>query len=161
LPIGGVVIRDSVADVLINRGGEFNHGFTYSGHPVSCAVAAANIRLMRESGVIEQVHDHTAPYFQQQWHALEAHPLIVEARGVGLIGGLALDKAKVTNSDYVKDGACGTLCRDLALEHGLVMRAVGDDLIICPPLIISTEEIDQLMSCVQAVLDDAIERLSS
>lgn len=161
LPIGGVVIRDSVADVLINRGGEFNHGFTYSGHPVACAVAAANIRLMRDSGVIDQVHDRTAPYFQQQWHALQAHPLIAEARGVGLLGGLALDKTAVTHADYAKTGACGTLCRDLALEHGLVMRAVGDDLIICPPLVITNAEIDQLMAGVRAVLDDAVEHLSS
>lgn len=158
-PIGGVVVRDRVADVLIERGGEFNHGFTYSGHPVACAVAAANIRLLREGGIVQRVGSLLAPYFQRRWHALAEHPLVAEARGAGLLGGLELDGSATRNPDYTKKGACGTLCRDLAIEHGLIIRSVEDALIISPPLIITIEEIDILMARVQAVLDAAAEVL--
>lgn len=159
-PIGGVVVRDEVADVLIRRGGEFQHGFTYSGHPVACAVAAANLRLLREGGIVDHVRQTAAPHFQRLWHELEAHPVVAEARGVGLLGGLALDLGAVSQSDQYKKGTYGNLCRDLALENGLVMRAVGDDLILSPPLVITTEEIDDLMARVRRVLDAAAEQLA-
>ncbi len=156
-PIGGVVVRDTVAEVLISRGGDFNHGFTYSGHPVACAVAAANVRLLRDGGIVEHVSNLAAPYFQRLWHALEDHPLVAQARGIGLLGGLTLNLDTVRKQHKV--GACGTMCRDLAIEHGLVMRSVKDDLVVSPPLVILVEQIDVLIARVQAVLDDAAERL--
>lgn len=159
LPIGGVVVRDTVADVLIERGGEFNHGFTYSGHPVACAVAAANIRLLRDEGVVEQVGDVLAPYFQRRLHALAEHPLVADTRGVGLLGALEIDVDARNNADYAERGACGMLCRTLAIEHGLVMRSVDDALILSPPLTITVEEIEVLMTRVEKVLDAAAKTL--
>lgn len=159
LPIGGVVIRDEVANTLIQRGGEFQHGFTYSGHPVACAVAAANVRLLRDEGIVEHVRTTAAPHFQQKLKALESHPLVAETRGAGLLAGIALDLGdKARDKDYRK-GSFGNICRDLAIENGLVMRAVGDDLILSPPLIISTDEIDDLMTRVASVLDGAAAQL--
>lgn len=158
-PIGGVVIRDKVADVLINQGGEFNHGFTYSGHPVACAVATANIRLLRDEGIVERVAEIVSPYFQRRWQELGHHPLVTEARGVGLLGALELDRQVAHRGGYHADGAFGTVCRDIATEQGLVMRSVGDALIVCPPLIITTEQIDDLIDAARHTLDAAAKHL--
>jgi putrescine aminotransferase len=160
-PIGGVVVRDEIADVLIQKGGEFQHGFTYSGHPVACAVAAANVRLLHDRGIVEHVRTTAAPYFQDQWRALASHPVVAETRCAGLLGGLSLDVEAMTGGAVHKKGACGDVCRDLALEHGLVMRAVDDDLVVSPPLVITPEEIDDLISRVRKVLDEAAGRLAS
>ena len=86
LPLGGVMVGDRVADVLIDKGGEFFHGFTYSGHPAACAVSIANIRLMQREGLVERVRDDIGPYLQERWHRLAEHPLVGETRMVGLMG---------------------------------------------------------------------------
>ena len=84
IPMGGVVVRDEIVEVL-NQGGEFYHGFTYSGHPVAAAVALENIRILREEKIIEKVKAETAPYLQKRWQELADHPLVGEARGVGMV----------------------------------------------------------------------------
>ncbi|WP_435102703.1 aminotransferase [Arhodomonas sp. AD133] len=159
-PIGGVVVRDTVADVLVDAGGEFCHGFTYSGHPVACAVAAANVRLMRDEGLIARARDEIAPHLQRRWRELGSHPLAAEVRGVGLLGGLELDREAAQGTHYERAGALGTLCRDLAVEHGVVMRSVGDALVVSPPLVITCAQIDDLVDRARMVLDEAASRLT-
>ena len=150
LPIGGVMIGDRVAQVLIDAGGEFQHGFTYSGHPAACAVAAANIRILQDEQIVERVHDATGPYFRQRWSELGDHPLVGEARCVGLLGALEL----LNNSQSKEDvGKVGTRCKHLCMENGLVMRAVGDAMIVSPPLVISKAEIDELITLAAKGLD--------
>ncbi len=85
IPMGGLIVRDEVVEVL-NEGGDFNHGFTYSGHPVAAAVALENIRILRDEKIIEQVKSETAPYLQKRLRELTDHPLVGEVRGVGHVG---------------------------------------------------------------------------
>ncbi|MBA1272981.1 aspartate aminotransferase family protein [Stutzerimonas azotifigens] len=151
IPMGGVVVRDEVVQTL-NEGGEFYHGFTYSGHPVAAAVALENIRILREERIVERVKAHTAPYLQKRWAELAEHPLVGEARGVGMLGALELVKDKKTRERFTDQGV-GMRCRDHCFDNGLVMRAVGDTMIISPPLVISTDEIDELLAKVRRCLD--------
>ncbi|MBK3759550.1 aspartate aminotransferase family protein [Stutzerimonas frequens] len=151
IPMGGVIVRDEVVQTL-NEGGEFYHGFTYSGHPVAAAVALENIRILREEKIVERVKTKTAPYLQSRWQELVEHPLVGEARGVGLLGALELVKNKKTRERFV-DADVGMRCREHCFRNGLVMRAVGDTMIISPPLVISEEQIDELIGKVRLCLD--------
>ncbi|HXH04167.1 MAG TPA: aspartate aminotransferase family protein [Candidatus Competibacteraceae bacterium] len=153
LPIGGVMVSDRVAEVLIERGGEFFHGFTYSGHPVACAVAAANIRIIRDEQLVERVASDIGPYLQKRWRLLAEHPLVGEARGLGLFGALELVKDKRTRARFPELGSVGLLCRDICVQNGLVMRAVGDTMIVAPPLIMTREQIDELVEKAWRCLD--------
>lgn len=158
LPIGGVMVADRVARVLIERGGDFNHGFTYSGHPVSCAVACATINILRSEGIIEHVRTNVGPYLQQRWRELADHPLVGEARGVGLIGALELVRDKKTRQPFAEPGNMGTLCRDICIDNGLVMRAVRDTMIIAPPLVMTRAQVDELIEKARKSLDMTLEK---
>lgn len=159
LPIGGVLVGDRVAETLIEEGGEFFHGFTYSGHPVCAAVAQRNLELLEAEGVVDRVRDEIGPYLAGRWKALEAHPLVGEARSLGLIGALELvDPA--SGERFPEARGVGTLCRDLCFAGGLVMRSVGDTMIISPPLVISREEIDELIAKARRALDATLARLA-
>ncbi|MDI5889727.1 aspartate aminotransferase family protein [Halomonas rhizosphaerae] len=153
LPIGGVLVGDRVADTLIQEGGEFFHGFTYSGHPVCAAVALKNLELMEAEGVVERVRDELGPYLARRWATLADHPLVGEARSLGLMGALELiDPASGERFD--KALAAGNLCRDISFRRGLVMRSVGDTMIIAPPLVITREQIDDLVTLAREALDE-------
>ena len=151
IPMGGLIVRDEVVAVL-NEGGDFNHGFTYSGHPVAAAVALENIRILREERIVERVKAETAPYLQKRLRELSDHPLVGEVRGVGLLGAIELVKDKATRARYTGKGA-GMICRTFCFENGLIMRAVGDTMIIAPPLVISFVEIDELIEKARKCLD--------
>ena len=142
LPIGGVMVADRIMDVLINQGGEFNHGYTYSGHPVCAAVAIANIRLMQRENIVQTVRESTAPYFQKRLRELGEHPLVGEVRGVGMFGALELVKDKENYIKFDKDLGVGGICREFCFDNNLVMRAVGDTMIVSPPLVILAADID-------------------
>ena len=152
VPMGGLVVRDKIVEVL-NQGGDFNHGFTYSGHPVAAAVALENIRILREERIVERVRDETAPYLQRRLQELADHPLVGEVRGVGMLGAIELVKNKATRERYPSELAVGMLCRGHCFERGLVMRAVGDTMIIAPPLVITKDEIDELLEKARECLD--------
>ena len=155
LPIGGVMIADRVADAFIEKGGEFFHGYTYSGHPACCAAALANLDIMQRERLVERVADDIGPYLQQRWKALGDHPLVGEARMVGLVGALELVPAKGDRSrKFAPTGEVGTLCRDISFGNGLVMRAVRDSMIISPPLVLTHEEADELVARAARTLDD-------
>lgn len=151
IPMGGLIVRDEVVAVL-NEGGDFNHGFTYSGHPVAAAVALENIRILREEKIVERVNAETAPYLQKRLRELSDHPLVGEVRGVGLLGAIELVKDKTTRERYTGKGA-GMICRTFCFNNGLIMRAVGDTMIIAPPLVISFAEIDELVEKARKCLD--------
>lgn len=151
IPMGGVIVRDEIVEVL-NQGGEFYHGFTYSGHPVAAAVALENIRILRDEKIVEKVKAETAPYLQQRWQELADHPLVGEARGVGMVGALELVKNKKTRERFNELGV-GMQCREHCFRNGLIMRAVGDTMIISPPLVITKDEIDELVTKARKCLD--------
>ena len=152
VPMGGLVVRDEIVQVL-NEGGDFNHGFTYSGHPVAAAVALENIRILREEKIIERVREETAPYLQKRLRELADHPLVGEVRGVGMLGAIELVQDKATRTRYPSDKAVGMVCRGHCFDNGLIMRAVGDTMIISPPLVISKSEIDELVEKARKCLD--------
>ena len=153
LPIGGVMVADEVARVMIEGGGEFFHGYTYAGHPTCCAVAERNIRILRDERLVERVREDTGPYLQRRWRELEDHPLVGEARGVGFIGALELVRDKRTRARFDPLGEVGTMCRDFCFDNGLVMRAVWDTMIISPPLVMTHAEIDELIERARHCLD--------
>lgn len=153
LPIGGVMLSDRVAEVLIDRGGEFQHGFTYSGHPACAAVAIENLRLLREEGLITRVHDDIGPYFQARLGELVDHPLVGEVRGLGLIAGIQLCADKRRRRLFAHQGDTGSLCRDHSFDAGLVMRAVQDSMVLSPPLVISHRQVDELLEKARKALD--------
>ena len=146
LPIGAVMVGDRVARSLIARGGEFAHGFTYSAHPVCSAVALANLEIIQREKLVEQVQASTGPYLQQRWAEFADHPLVGEARGLGLLGALELVKSKHPRTWFDPRGKVGERCRDNAIRNGLVMRATRDTMIIAPPLVITRAEIDELVN---------------
>ncbi|PTQ73883.1 aspartate aminotransferase family protein [Pseudomonas sp. GV071] len=151
IPMGGLIVSDKVAEV-INEGGDFNHGFTYSGHPVAAAVALENLRIIREEKILENVRETTAPYLQQRLRELADHPLVGEVRGLGMLGAIELVKDKATRARYEGKGV-GMICRGHCFNNGLIMRAVGDTMIIAPPLVISKAEIDELVEKARKCLD--------
>ena len=153
LPIGGVIVGDRVAKLLVEAGGDFNHGFTYSGHPVCAAVALENIRILRREHIVENVRDRLGPYLKQGLERLREHPLVGEVRCVGLLGAIELVKNKATRERFPKPGSTGTVCRDHALRTGLVLRATGDTMLLSPPLVITEAQIDELLTKTRTALD--------
>ncbi|MFD2191241.1 aspartate aminotransferase family protein [Pistricoccus aurantiacus] len=160
LPIGGVLVGDLVAETLIEEGGEFFHGFTYSGHPTCAAVALRNLELLEEEGVVDNVRDNLAPYLAKRWAELAEHPIVGEARSVGLMGALELVADKTTNARFDKSLSAGNVCRDICFDSGLVMRSVGDIMVISPPLVITREQIDELVDLARRALDETAARLA-
>jgi len=159
LPLGGVMVSDRVAEVIISRGGEFAHGYTYSGHPAACAVALANIRVLRDEGIIDRVREDTAPYFKQRWASLAEHPIVGEARSIGMMAAIEIVSDKETRQRFDKNLKAGTRCRDFCFSNGLVMRAVGDTMIVSPPLIMEHSHIDELIEKAWRCLDLTAESL--
>ncbi|MBH0238268.1 aspartate aminotransferase family protein [Methylobrevis albus] len=162
LPIGGVLVGEKVASLMVaGEFGDFNHGYTYSGHPVACAAAIANLRIIRDEGLVERVANDIGPYLQKKWLALGDHPLVGEARMVGLIGALELVPAKPERRRFPDPGKVGTICRDFSFANGLVMRAVKDTMIISPPLVLNHEEADELVRLTEKTLDDTYAALKA
>lgn len=157
IPLGGVLVGDRVADVLIKQGGEFNHGFTYSGHPVACAAALENIRILEEEKLIERVADDTGPYLKQRFAELADHPLVGYADSCGFVAGLNLVRTKADNphDNVAFDSALGVgmVCRGHMFGNGMIMRAVGDRMIIAPPLVMTREQIDEMITLIRRCLD--------
>jgi putrescine aminotransferase len=155
-PISAAMVGDRVANTLIEDGGEFFHGFTYSGHPVSCAVALENIRILEDEKLVDRARDDIGPYLQAGLRSLADHPLVGEVRGVGMIGALELVKDKDGPVFFDPLGQVGTICRDHCFANGLVMRAVRDAMVCSPPLVITREEIDRLVEILGRCLDKTL-----
>ena len=153
VPLGGVMVGNRVADVLIEKGGEFNHGYTYSGHPVACAVALANLDIMERERLPQRVHDDIGPYLALRFKELQEHPLVGDAETCGFVGGLVLVKNKQTRERFNGDLGVGMVCRGHCFGNGLIMRAVGDRMIIAPPLTMTHAQIDEMMDLIVKCLD--------
>jgi putrescine aminotransferase len=154
IPLGGVMVGNRVADVLIEKGGEFNHGYTYSGHPVACAVALANLDLMEREQLPQRVKGELGAYFARRYAELNEHPLVGLAETCGFMAGLVLVKNKQTRERFGADAtAVGMVCRGHCFRNGLIMRAVDDRMIIAPPLVMTTSDIDEMMRLIRLALD--------
>jgi putrescine aminotransferase len=157
VPLGGVLVGSRVAHTLIDKGGDFNHGFTYSGHPVACAAALENLRILREERLVEKVALETGPYLKAAFAKLAEHPLVGYADSCGLVAGLNLVRRKgATMHDceqFDRVQAVGMLCRTHMFDHGVIMRAVGERMIVAPPLVITRAQIDEMAEKIGHCLD--------
>ncbi|MCH8060188.1 MAG: aspartate aminotransferase family protein [Proteobacteria bacterium] len=153
LPLGGVMISDRVADVLIDKGGEFFHGYTYSGHPAACAVAIANLKILQDEQLVERVKDDIGPYLQAGWKKLAEHPIVGETRMIGLMGAIEIVKNKKSLQRYEEKQGVGTICRDHLINNGLVLRTVGDTIVAAPPFNLSHDEADEMLEKIWRCLD--------
>ena len=159
IPLGGVVVGKRVAQVLIEKGGEFNHGYTYSGHPAACAVALANIEILEHDGLVDRVLNETGPYLAQQYAQLAHHPLVGGAETCGLVAGFVLMKDKANHIAFDEETGVGMMCRAHCFANGLIMRAVGDRMIIAPPLVTTKAQIDEMMALIHLCLDATLHEL--
>ena len=151
-PIGAVAFSDKLIKPLFEKGGEFNHGMTYAGHPVAAAVALRNLQLIEDEKLVERVAE-LAPYFNKALASLADHPIVGETRTVGLIGALELTKNKATRERFHDSGRVGTICRDHCINNGLIMRACWDTMVVAPPFCITKKEIDELVRLARFALD--------
>ena len=158
-PIGGVMVGDRVAQVLMNSG-DFNHGMTYSGHPVAAAVAAANLKILRDEGIVDRVCDDTGPYLQKKWQeAFADHPHLDDVRGVGFLAAFTWVKDKSRRELFANPGEVGTICRDIFFKNNLIMRAVGDSMVSAPPLVMTRTEIDEMIALAVRCVDQTTNTL--
>ncbi len=153
VPLGGVMVGERIARVLIDQGGEFEHGYTYSGHPVACAVALANIRLIQQLNLVQHVHDDVGPYLAKGFAALSEHPLVGDAETCGLMGALLLVKDKAKLTPFAPEVGIGMVCRNHCFANGLIMRAVGGRMIIAPPLVMTRTQMDEMLALIRRCLD--------
>lgn len=154
IPMGGVLVGDRIARALIDKGGEFNHGFTYSGHPVACAVALENLAIIKRENLVDRVREDVGPYLKQKFEALADHPLVGPAETCGLVAGLVLVKKKKPVETFPEELAVGMVCRGHMFRNGVIMRAVGDRMIIAPPLVITRAQIDEMVGLIRHCLDE-------
>ncbi len=157
VPLGGVLVGERVAKVLIGQGGEFTHGFTYSGHPVACAAALENIRIIEEEQLLARVADDTGPYLKQCFASLGEHPLVGYADSCGLVAGLNLVRKKGAtvheNEPFDENQGVGMICRGHMFDNGVIMRAVGERMIVAPPLVMTRTQIDEMVGLIRLCLD--------
>jgi putrescine aminotransferase len=161
LPISATGVSSDIVDVLRASGEEFVHGYTYSGHPVSCAVALRNLQIIEDEGLIQRVRDDAGPYLANALQQLAEHPLVGEARSLGLIGAVEIVAEKGTNRRHGKGGEAGPIVRDHCIARGLMVRAIRDSIVMSPPLVITHEEIDRLVDTIGAALDASMEQLAA
>lgn len=161
IPLGAVMFNDRVADVLSTQGGELAHGYTYSGHPVCAAVALENIRILQDEKIVETCQAETGPYLAEKWKALGEHPLVGEARIVGMVGALELVPRKPSREYFPDRGRVGQLCRDFALKNGLILRATNDAMLLSPPLVITRAQVDELAEKTWRALDQTARELGT
>lgn len=160
LPIGAVLVSQRVADVLINKVGDFNHGFTYSGHPVAAAAALENLRIIEDEKLVERTKSEIGPYFAEKLKTLEDHPAVGEVVTIGLIGAVQITKNKATRERYEKPDDIGSAVRNHCVDNGLVVRATGDRMLLSPPLTLSRENVDEIVSKLRNALDHLVETAS-
>lgn len=160
LPLGGVMVGDKVADVLLSGGGEFAHGLTYSGHPVACAAGLATLNILRDGNIIEDAATNIAPHFQARLQELCDHRIVGQVRGQGMFAAVELVSDKGSRERLAPDSAGAVYCRNMANAGGLMVRQTGDAMIMAPPLVCSTQEIDSLVDMMGEALDKTADHYS-
>lgn len=161
IPISAVALSNEIANTIVQSNDEMAHGFTYSGHPVACAVALRNIQLLEEMELVGARGDKTAAYFQSCLTSLEDHPLVGQTRGVGMLGAIELVKDKQSGERHSPEGHAGTTCRNFCFSTGVIMRAVSDTMFLSPPLVITESEMDEMFTLIRLSLDKTYAALQS
>lgn len=157
LPISAVGVADHIVAELREKGGDFVHGYTYSGHPTCAAVALRNIEILEREGLVDRTRNDTGPYLAAKLATLADHPLVGEVRSKGLLGAVEIVSEKGTNHRFGgKEGTAGPIVRDLCIKNGLMVRGIRDTIVCCPPLIITHTELDRLVSIIAQSLDEAL-----
>ena len=159
VPMSAVMVGDRVANKLVADGGEFYHGFTYSGHPVAAAVALANLELIEREDMITRVREDTGPYLAEALAPLAEHRIVGEIRTFGVLAAIELVKSKDGPEMFEDTGATGVICRDHAINRGLMMRAVRDAMILSPALTYSRADIDETVRIAAQALDATADQL--
>jgi len=155
IPLSAVLVGDRVAEALVNQDGEFYHGYTYSGHPVACAVALANLDILENERLVEGADTGVGAYFRRRIAELADHPLVGEVRSAGVVAAIELspDKARRAFFPEKDEGKVGLVCRDHCFRNDLVMRAVRDTMILSPPLVWHNDQVDELLTKARIALD--------
>jgi putrescine aminotransferase len=162
LPISAVGVSSHIVEAMRSAGGAFVHGYTYSGHPAAAAVALANIGIMEREKLNERTAEDTGPHLAQGLKQLADHPRVGEARSLGLLGAIEITSRKGTNERFGgSEGKAGPIVRDVCIQNGLMVRAVRDTIVLCPPLIIKREEIDRMLATIRRSLDEAESALTA
>ncbi len=162
LPISAVGVADHVYDSITDVGGDFVHGYTYSGHPTCAAVALKNLEIMERENLVGRAAHDAGPYLAAALARLAEHPLVGETRSLGLIGAVEIVAEKGTNRRFGgAPGKAGPIVRDLCIQNGVMIRAIRDTLVMSPPLIISQAEIDRLVGTIAKALDEAAPKLAA
>lgn len=160
LPISATAVSREIVETLRSTDDDFVHGYTYSGHPVSAAVALRNIEIMEREALVDRVANDVGPRFAEAMAGLADHPLVGEARTLGLIGAVEIVAEKGTNRRHGKGGVAGPVVRDACIARGLMVRAIRDTIVMCPPFVITHEEIDRMAAIIRAALDEAVDALA-
>jgi putrescine aminotransferase len=160
LPLSATAVSSRIVTALKESNDEFAHGFTYSGHPTAAAVALKNIEIIEREALVERVANDIGPYFAAALQRLAPHELVGEVRSLGLIGGIEIVRRKGTNERFAgKEGTAGPILRDICIANGLMVRAIRDTIVMCPPLVITRAEIDEMIGIIARSLDEAVKPL--
>jgi len=160
IPISAVMLGARVGDAIANANEELVHGYTYSGHPVACAVALKNIEILERDRLVEKAGDDIGPYLQSALGGLRDHPLVGEVRGLGMIGAVELVSDKTSRRHFSPEMDVGMRCRNHCFSNDLIMRAIRDIMVVSPPLTITRAEIDELIRRARHCLDLTATELS-
>ena len=155
LPISAVGVADFIVATIKSNPDDFVHGYTYSGHPTAAAVALKNLEIIEREDLVRRTREDTGPYLAQRLAELARHPLVGEARSLGLIGAVEIVAEPGTNRRFGGSGKAGIVVRDICIAKGLMVRGVKDSIVMSPPLIITHAEIDRMIGIIAAALDEA------
>ncbi|MNZ94780.1 Taurine--pyruvate aminotransferase [compost metagenome] len=154
IPMGGLILSKRMAQVLVEQGGVFAHGLTYSGHPVAAAVAIANLKALRDEGIVTRVKQDTGPYLQRCLReAFDDHPLIGEIQGTGLVAALQFAEDKASRKRFANENDMTWQCRTFGFEEGLIIRSTLGRMIMAPALVASHADIDELVDKTRIAVD--------
>jgi 4-aminobutyrate--pyruvate transaminase len=156
-PISATLMNERVYQAMLDESrklGNFAHGFTYAGHPVTTAVALETLRIYEEMDIVAHVR-RVGPYMQEVLGHFREHPLVGDVRGVGLLTGMEMMADKATRTAFAPERGVGRLVDGLARKHGLITRFIGDRIAFSPPLIVTEADIDEIARRLRAALDEA------
>jgi len=157
LPLSGIIIDDKIAGALTEHDDDFHHGYTFSGHPVACAVASKNLEIIERERLVPRVREYGGPALAELLAKFADHPLVGEVRSVGLLGAIELVADKRTRRRFAEPGRVGMICRDHFFREGFIMRAVFDTMVTAPPLIWTDTQFDEAERVIRRALDLTLE----
>ncbi len=153
IPLSGIIVDDMIADALMAHDDDFNHGYTFSGHPVACAVASKNLEIIEQEKLIPRVNEFGGPALAKMLAKFKDHPLVGEVRSIGLLGAIELVADKHSRRRFADPGRVGLICRDHFFRQGFIMRAVFDTMVTAPPLIWAQTQFEEAEAAIGRALD--------